>query len=123
MTIAGPREVRAVSHEPPDANEFSVAYRELLEEFVRLAPSTQTGPPSWADALLGDPLRFPQELDRPELAETKQRFAVLLSRLTPADRDVYREIARFVLRSEYAQRSARASAPSQYTAVDRKSVV
>jgi len=95
-----------VSHEPPNANEFSVAYRELLEELVRLAPSTQTGPPAWADALFGDPLRFPQELDRPELTAAKQSFAVLVSRLTPADRDVYRSIARSVLKEKFALRAA-----------------
>ena len=95
-----------MSHEPPNANEFSVAYRELLEELVRLAPSTQTGPPGWADALFGDPLRFPQELDRPELTAAKQSFAVLVSRLTPADRDVYRSIARSVLKEKFALRAA-----------------
>jgi hypothetical protein len=95
-----------VSHEPPDANEFRVAYREFLEELVRLAPSTLTGPPPWAGELFGDPLRFPPELDRAELATAKRDFAVLMSRLTPADRDVYREIAKSELRELFELRVA-----------------
>jgi hypothetical protein len=95
-----------VSHEPSDADAFRAAYRELLEELVRLAPSAQTGPPSWADALYGDPLRFPPELDQPELAAAKQHFVLMLSRVASANRDVYREIARSVLQDKFALRSA-----------------
>ena len=95
-----------MSHEPPDANAFRVAYRDLLEELVRLAPSTQTGPPSWAESLFLDPLRFPQELDRPDLATTKRRFVVLLSGLAPAQRDVHREIGRSELRKMFELRAA-----------------
>ena len=87
-----------MSHEPPDADAFRVAYRELLETFVRLAPSALTGPPTWAEALFVDPLRFPADLDRPELAAPKQRFLVIVSGVVPADRDVYRELARAELR-------------------------
>ena len=91
-----------MSHEPPDTDAFRVAYREFLEALVRLAPSSLTGPPPWADALFHDPLRFPPELDRAELATAKREFVVLLSRLAPADRDVHREIARAELRKIFA---------------------
>jgi len=104
--IAGPREVRTVSHAPSPAAPSRAAYRALLEELVRLAPSAQTGPPSWADALYGDPLRFPPELDQPALAAAKQHFVLMLSRVASANRDVYREIARSVLQDKFALRSA-----------------
>jgi hypothetical protein len=90
-----------VSHEPPDADAFRVAYRELLEAFARLAPSALTGAPSWAEALFVDPLRFPAELDQSELAVAKQRFLVIVSGVVPSDRDVYREIARSELRTMF----------------------
>ena len=97
-----------MSHEPPDADAFRVAYRELLEELVRLAPDSNTRPPSWAGALYHDPLRFPAELDRDELATVKRRFVTLLSGLAPADRDLHREIARSELDRMFV---AKASAP------------
>jgi len=100
-----------VSHEPPDADAFRVAYRELLEELVRLAPATHSRPPSWAVELFHDPLRFPAELDRDELATVRRQFVVLLSGLAPADRDLHREIARSELDRMFA---AKASAPPQY---------
>ena len=101
-----PRQVSAVSHEPPDAGEFRVAYREFLEELVRLAPSWRTGPPPWADALIREPLEFPAELVRPELAATRQRFAAMLRRFASADLEAYREIARSVLHAKFDLQSA-----------------
>ncbi len=99
-----------MSHEPPGADAFRVAYRELLEELVRRAPASHTRPPSWADALYHDPLRFPAELDRDELSAVKLRFVTLLSALAPADRDLHRQIARSELDRMFA---AKASAPPQ----------
>ena len=95
-----------MSHEPPDAEAFRIAYHEFLEELVPLAPSSRAGPPAWAEALYRDPLRFPPELDRAELATAKRNFAVLLSGLAPADRDVHREIARSELREFFGLHTA-----------------